>query len=61
MGHTASAPPLLERNQTDFVAINLRCGWDGGNSPSRDVCPRDPPRHASSLHIRFFTTRMEKL
>src|SRR5580700_1877195 len=48
---------LLERNQTNFVAINLRCGCGRSNSPSRDVCPCDPPYHASS----FYTTRLGKL
>jgi hypothetical protein len=33
MGHTAfRSTRLLERNQTDFVAINLRCGRSGGKS-----------------------------
>src|SRR5229473_4348036 len=46
---------LLERNQTNFVAINLRCGWGRGNSPSRDVCPRDPARPASSFRLSALT------
>ena len=33
MGHTAfRSTRLLERNQTDFVAINLRCDWSRGKS-----------------------------
>jgi hypothetical protein len=31
---------MLERNQTNFVAINLRCGWDGGKSLLRARCGR---------------------